>query len=212
MSEPIELPKPRFQPGPPRRPANTRKPLPRHIVKQILAANSEAMQARPPWLEEMEARRRATKPERDKARLHLPEGGLNHRQFPEPSLAFAHAAVTADQVGRAFRGRQFALAVRFVGLQDSEKKFPQFAIDLGQAGVAHIVGSLLAGPRRVGVAAYSPSAFFAASRLASTRACISSSMGCTRRRALEATGSHFTICLGRDFLPTAGWVMAVSSH
>ena len=42
---PPEIPKPRFQPGPPRRPANTRKPLPRHIVKQILAANSESMQA-----------------------------------------------------------------------------------------------------------------------------------------------------------------------
>ena len=53
---PPEIPKPRFQPGPPRRPANTRKPLPRHIVKQILAANSESMQAVPPWLEEMEAR------------------------------------------------------------------------------------------------------------------------------------------------------------
>ena len=37
-------------------------------MKQILAASSEAIMARPPWLEEMEARRRATKPERDKAR------------------------------------------------------------------------------------------------------------------------------------------------
>ena len=69
MSDPLEIPKPRFQAA-----LQTigedekRKPLPRHIVKQILAASSEAIMARPPWLEEMEARRRATKPERDKAR------------------------------------------------------------------------------------------------------------------------------------------------
>ena len=79
MSEPPEIPKPRFQAGPPRRPANTRKPLPRHIVKQILAANSEAMLAVPPWLEEMEARRRATKPERDKARSLRREAGVERR-------------------------------------------------------------------------------------------------------------------------------------
>ena len=78
MSEPPEIPKPRFQPGPPP-PANTRKPLPRHIVKQILAAWSEAMLAVPPWLEEMEARRRATKPERDKARSLRREADVERR-------------------------------------------------------------------------------------------------------------------------------------
>ena len=31
-------------------------PLPRHIVKQILAANSASMQAVPPWLQEMDDR------------------------------------------------------------------------------------------------------------------------------------------------------------
>ena len=67
--KPPELPKPRFQAAPKTIDSDKkRKPLPRHIVKQILAANSEAIMARPPWLEEMEARRRATKPERDKAR------------------------------------------------------------------------------------------------------------------------------------------------
>ena len=69
MSEPRELPKPRFQAAPKTIDSDKkRKPLPRHIVKRILAANSAAILARPPWLEEMEARRRATKPERDKAR------------------------------------------------------------------------------------------------------------------------------------------------
>ena len=68
MSEPPELPKPRFQPGPPRRPARTRKPLPRHIVKQILDAGAGRRQWVDPVRLEMEARRRATKPERDKAR------------------------------------------------------------------------------------------------------------------------------------------------
>ena len=56
-----------------------RKPLPRHIVKQILAANSEAIMAPPPWLEEMEARRRATKPERDKARSLRREADVERR-------------------------------------------------------------------------------------------------------------------------------------
>ena len=115
---PPELPLPRFQAAPQTIGEDEkRKPLPRHIVKQILAANSEAMQAVPPfmpaitpaspaprrgpgtgppaspvpphgvkqifdasrlraarnrWVDpvrlEMEARRRATKPERDKAR------------------------------------------------------------------------------------------------------------------------------------------------
>ena len=37
------------------RPAG-RKPLPPHIVKRILAANSAAMQAVPPWLQEMDDR------------------------------------------------------------------------------------------------------------------------------------------------------------
>ena len=37
------------------RPAG-RKPLPPHIVKQILAATAEHMQAVPPWLQEMEDR------------------------------------------------------------------------------------------------------------------------------------------------------------
>ena len=82
-----EIPKPRFQPGPPRRPANTRKPLPPHIVKQILAANSASMQAVPPWLEEMEARRRATKPERDKARSLRREADVERRARERRHLA-----------------------------------------------------------------------------------------------------------------------------
>ena len=49
-------------------PANTRKPLPRHIVKQILAANSESMQAVPPWLQEMDDRAMAAIEARREAR------------------------------------------------------------------------------------------------------------------------------------------------
>ena len=67
MSEPPELPKPRFQPGPPRRPANTRKPLPRHIVKQILDASNARLRSRHPLLLEMQARARA-KLEAEKAK------------------------------------------------------------------------------------------------------------------------------------------------
>ena len=49
------------------RPAG-RKPLPPHIVKQILDAGVGRRQWVDPVRLEMEARRRATKPERDKAR------------------------------------------------------------------------------------------------------------------------------------------------
>ena len=75
-----DIPKPRFQAAPKTIDSEKkRKPLPRHIVKQILAANSEAIMARPPWLEEMEARRRATKPERDKARSLRREADVERR-------------------------------------------------------------------------------------------------------------------------------------
>ena len=49
-------------------PANTRKPLPRHIVKRILDASSARRRRVDPALLEMAARARATKPARDKAR------------------------------------------------------------------------------------------------------------------------------------------------
>ena len=65
MSEPPEIPKPRFQPGPPRRPANTRKPLPRHIVKQILDASNARLRSRHPLLLEMQARCRARREARE---------------------------------------------------------------------------------------------------------------------------------------------------
>ena len=48
-------------------PANTRKPLPRHIVKRILDASSARRRVDSALLE-MAARARATKPARDKAR------------------------------------------------------------------------------------------------------------------------------------------------
>ena len=62
---PPKIPRPRFQPRP--SPAG-RKPLPRHIMKQILDAGAGRRQWVDPVRLEMEARRRATKPERDKAR------------------------------------------------------------------------------------------------------------------------------------------------
>ena len=69
MSDPREIPKPRFQAAPQTIGEDEkRKPLPRHIVKQILADRAEAMLAVPPWLQEMADRARATKPERDRAR------------------------------------------------------------------------------------------------------------------------------------------------
>ena len=52
----IEIPKPRFQPRPYRAtPAKTRKPLPRHIVKQILDASNARPRSRHPLLLEMQA-------------------------------------------------------------------------------------------------------------------------------------------------------------
>ena len=62
---PPKIPRPRFQSRP--SPAG-RKPLPRHIVKQILDAGAGRRRWVDPVRLEMEARRRATKPERDKAR------------------------------------------------------------------------------------------------------------------------------------------------
>ena len=62
---PPKIPRPRFQPRP--SPAG-RKPLPRHIVKQILDAGAGRRRWVDPVRLEMEARRQATKPERDKAR------------------------------------------------------------------------------------------------------------------------------------------------
>ena len=59
MSEPPEIPKPRFQPGPPPPPARKRKPLPRHIVKEILEASNARLRSRHPLLLEMQARARA---------------------------------------------------------------------------------------------------------------------------------------------------------
>ena len=56
----IEIPKPRFQSRPYRAtPAKMRKPLPRHIVKQILDASNARPRARHPLLLEMQARARA---------------------------------------------------------------------------------------------------------------------------------------------------------
>ena len=66
---PPEIPKPRLRdPDEPPPPASTRKPLPRHILKQILDASNARLRWRDPMLLEIKARRRATKPERDKAR------------------------------------------------------------------------------------------------------------------------------------------------
>ena len=80
MSDPREIPKPRFQAAPQTIGEDEkRKPLPRHIVKQILADRAEAMLVVPPWLQEMEARRRATKPERDKARSLRREADVERR-------------------------------------------------------------------------------------------------------------------------------------
>ena len=66
MSEPPEIPKPGFQPGPPA-PGRPRKPLPRHIVKQILDASNARLRSRHPLLLEMQARARA-KLEAEKAK------------------------------------------------------------------------------------------------------------------------------------------------
>ena len=64
-----EIPKPRFQAAPKAKDSGSkRKPLPRHILKQILDASNARNRWRDPMLLEMQARRRATKPERDKAR------------------------------------------------------------------------------------------------------------------------------------------------
>ena len=63
---------PRFQPRP--SPAG-RKPLPPHIVKQILDAGAGRRQWVDPMRLEMEARRQATKPERDKVRAAKKENG-----------------------------------------------------------------------------------------------------------------------------------------
>ena len=60
-----EIPKPRFQASPKRRPG--RKPLPRHIVKQILDASNARLRSRHPLLLEMQARARA-KLEAEKAK------------------------------------------------------------------------------------------------------------------------------------------------
>ena len=68
-------------------PPAKRKPLPRHIVKQILAAIAEYMQAVPPWLQEMddrpmaaiEARRRAAA----RAKAEEPAGELEPGPEPE---------------------------------------------------------------------------------------------------------------------------------
>ena len=57
MSKPPEIPKPRFQASPP--PARPRKPLPRHIVKEILDASNARLRSRHPLLLEMQARARA---------------------------------------------------------------------------------------------------------------------------------------------------------
>ena len=111
---PRELPKPRFQPGPPRHPADTRKPLPRHIVEQILAAGAGRRRWIDPVRLEMEARRRATKPERDKARSlrrssaeeavvadveRAAEGGRRRTRTAERSARTARAQAPAA-VGR----------------------------------------------------------------------------------------------------------------
>ena len=69
---PPKIPRPMFQPRP--SPAG-RKPLPRHIVKQILDAGTGRRQWVDPVRLEMEARRQATKPERDKARAAKKENG-----------------------------------------------------------------------------------------------------------------------------------------
>ena len=69
--EPRELPNPRFQPDPPRHPAETRKPLPRHIVEEILDASNARLRSLHPRLLEMEARRRA-KREAEKAKKVRP--------------------------------------------------------------------------------------------------------------------------------------------
>ena len=54
------------------RPAG-RKPLPPHIVKRILAANSEAMLAVPPWLQEMDDRAMAAIEARRAAKVRPPK-------------------------------------------------------------------------------------------------------------------------------------------
>ena len=67
--DPCSIPKPRFQAAPKtKNPGTKRKPLPRHILKQILDASNARLRWRDPMLLEMQARVRATKPERDKAR------------------------------------------------------------------------------------------------------------------------------------------------
>ena len=51
-------------------------------------------------------------------RLHPPECILDCRQFPDPLLAFAHAAVAPDQEGLELPARQLVLAVGFVSLEN----------------------------------------------------------------------------------------------
>ena len=60
MSEPPEIPKPRFQAAPQTIGKDEkRKPLPRHIVKEILDASNARLRSRHPLLLEMQARCRA---------------------------------------------------------------------------------------------------------------------------------------------------------
>ena len=76
-------------------------------MKQILAANSEAIMARPPWLEEMEARRRATKPERDKARSLRREADVERRAAaPSRDMAEGQGRLSGEhRHARLFGGR-----------------------------------------------------------------------------------------------------------
>ena len=74
---PPKIPRPRFQSRP--SPAG-RKPLPRHIVKQILDAGAGRRQWVDPVRLEMEARRRATKPEREGAFAPPRHGGAAERR------------------------------------------------------------------------------------------------------------------------------------
>ena len=60
MSEPPEIPEPRFQASPQTIGSDKkRKPLPRHIVKEILDASNARLRSRHPLLLEMQARARA---------------------------------------------------------------------------------------------------------------------------------------------------------